>query len=68
MPAEAQQALIERLQAQWSMPDAGGHSDCRPMTWAQLREMREGGMEIGSHGVDPVSYTQLGGDTGQLLR
>lgn len=51
LPAEAQQALIERLQRQWSMPDANGHPDCRPMTWAQLREMREGGMEIGSHGV-----------------
>ena len=51
LPAEAQQALIDRLQAQWSMPDDGGHPDCRPMTWAQLREMREGGMEIGSHGV-----------------
>lgn len=51
LPAEAQQALIDRLQAQWSMPDAGGDPDCRPMTWAQLREMREGGMEIGSHGV-----------------
>ncbi|MGN6153244.1 MAG: polysaccharide deacetylase family protein, partial [Lysobacteraceae bacterium] len=51
LSSEAQQALIDRLQADWSMPDAAGHPDCRPMTWAQLREMRDGGMEIGSHGV-----------------
>ena len=51
LSAEAQQALIERLQAEWAMPDAAGHPDCRPMTWAQLREMHDGGMEIGSHGV-----------------
>ncbi len=59
LPAEAQQALIARLQAQWSMSDADGHPDCRPMTWAQLREMREGGMEIGSHGVDHRMLAKL---------
>jgi hypothetical protein len=51
LPAEDQEALIERLQRAWSLPADAGHRDCRPMTWAQLREMREGGMEIGSHGV-----------------
>lgn len=52
LDADAQQALIARLQREWSMPADMGHPDCRPMTWAQLREMRDGGMEIGSHGVD----------------
>jgi peptidoglycan/xylan/chitin deacetylase (PgdA/CDA1 family) len=51
LPAAAQDALIERLQREWAMPAEAGHPDCRPMTWAQLREMRAGGMEIGSHGV-----------------
>ena len=52
LDADAQQALIARLQREWSLPADMGHPDCRPMTWSQLREMRDGGMEIGSHGVD----------------
>lgn len=52
LDAGAQQALIARLQRDWSLPAEGGHPDCRPMTWSQLREMRDGGMEVGSHGVD----------------
>ena len=52
LDAYAQQALIDRLQREWSLPSDGGHPDCRPMTWAQLREMHAGGMEVGSHGVD----------------
>lgn len=52
LDAQAQQSLIDRLQAEWSMPATAGHPDCRPMNWSQLREMRAGGMEVGSHGVD----------------
>ncbi len=52
LDANAQQALIARMQRDWSLPSESGHPDCRPMTWAQLREMRDGGMEVGSHGVD----------------
>jgi peptidoglycan/xylan/chitin deacetylase (PgdA/CDA1 family) len=52
LETDAQQALIDRLQREWSLPSDAGHSDCRPMTWAQLREMYAGGMEIGSHGVN----------------
>lgn len=52
LDADAQQALIDRLQREWSLPSDAGHADCRPMTWAQLREMHAGGMEVGSHGVD----------------
>lgn len=52
LDAGAQQALIARLERDWSLPAEGGHPDCRPMTWSQLREMRDGGMEVGSHGVD----------------
>lgn len=51
LDADAQQALSDRLQHEWSMPAEAGHSDCRPMTWTQLREMRASGMEVGSHGV-----------------
>ena len=52
LDAGAQQALIERLQREWLLSAQDGHPDCRPMTWTQLREMRDGGMEVGSHGVD----------------
>ncbi|TYT23938.1 polysaccharide deacetylase family protein [Luteimonas viscosa] len=47
-----QQAVIDDLQARCGRPrTAAAHADCRPMTWDQLREMRDGGMEIGGHGV-----------------
>ncbi|MET0582208.1 MAG: polysaccharide deacetylase family protein, partial [Pseudoxanthomonas sp.] len=46
-----QEALIARLEREWDIPRGAGHPQCRPMDWAQLREMHEGGMEIGSHGV-----------------
>ncbi len=47
----AQEACIARLEAAWGMPRVAGHPDCRPMGWAQLREMHAAGFEIGSHGV-----------------
>ena len=59
LDAAGQQALVERLQREWDMPDAAGHPDCRPMTWAQLREMHAAGMEIGSHGVDHRMLAKL---------
>ena len=46
-----QQAAIATLERDWNLPRAPGHADCRPMTWDELREMRDGGMEIGGHGV-----------------
>ncbi|RYZ70809.1 MAG: polysaccharide deacetylase [Lysobacteraceae bacterium] len=48
--ALAQQDIMQSLEQEWGMPRIP-HPDCRPMTWAQLREMRDGGMELGSHGV-----------------
>jgi peptidoglycan/xylan/chitin deacetylase (PgdA/CDA1 family) len=59
LDAAGQQALVERLQREWDLPDAAGHPDCRPMTWAQLREMHVAGMEIGSHGVDHRMLAKL---------
>ena len=59
LDAEGQQALVDRLQREWNLPDAAGHPDCRPMTWAQLREMHGAGMEIGSHGVDHRMLAKL---------
>lgn len=59
LDAEGQQALVDRLQREWNLPDAAGHPDCRPMTWAQLREMHAAGMEIGSHGVDHRMLAKL---------
>jgi peptidoglycan/xylan/chitin deacetylase (PgdA/CDA1 family) len=49
--AATQVAIIERLAAQSDMPRTPGHADCRPMSWDQLREMGDAGMEIASHGV-----------------
>lgn len=51
LDAQTQEAIVGRLETEWSMPRAQGHADCRPMTWDQLREMRAAGMEIGSHGM-----------------
>jgi peptidoglycan/xylan/chitin deacetylase (PgdA/CDA1 family) len=49
--AIAQSALITRLEREWQMPSDKAPPECRPMTWAQLREMQASGFEIGSHGV-----------------
>lgn len=49
--AIAQSDLITRLEREWRMPSNVTPQDCRPMTWAQLREMHDAGFEIGSHGV-----------------
>jgi peptidoglycan/xylan/chitin deacetylase (PgdA/CDA1 family) len=45
-----QHAVVAHLEQAWSMPRTP-HPDSRPMSWAQLREMQAGGMEIGSHGT-----------------
>lgn len=47
----AQEATVARLETAWGLPRTAGHSDCRPMSWTQLREMHAAGFEIGSHGV-----------------
>lgn len=56
-----QNALIGRLEAEWRMPRTP-HADCRPMSWKQLRQMRDAGMEIGSHGVHHRMLARLRGD------
>lgn len=48
---DAQIRVIDRLAQACAMPRIVPVPDCRPMTWDQLREMDQGGMEIGSHGV-----------------
>lgn len=49
--AAVQEGIISGLEKNWNLPRAGGHVDCRPMTWDQLREMHAAGMEIESHGI-----------------
>lgn len=56
-----QQAVIEDLQLRCGRPRAA-HADCRPMNWDQLREMRDGGMEIGGHGVHHRMLAKLPDD------
>lgn len=58
LDARRQIALVSRLEAQWRMPRAP-HPNCRPMDWAQLREMSGGGMEIGSHGMHHLMLAKL---------
>lgn len=49
---DAQQtAVIDRLERVGKLSAAAGHPECRPMSWAQLRELHAAGFEIGSHGV-----------------
>lgn len=59
MSALEQAETIRELAERFEMPRAGGHADCRPMTWAELREMHAGGMEIGSHGVSHHMLSKL---------
>ena len=46
-----QSILVRRIAAQLGVPVPDRDGGCRPMSWQDLREMRDGGMEIGSHGV-----------------
>lgn len=57
--ADAQLALIARLEREWALPSDAGHPDCRPMDWDQVREMHRGGMEFGSHGIDHRMLAKL---------
>ncbi|MCW5580231.1 MAG: polysaccharide deacetylase family protein [Luteimonas sp.] len=57
-----QQAAISALEHDWNLPRTTGHPDCRPMTWDQLREMRDAGMEIGGHGVHHRMLAKLPDD------
>ncbi len=59
LDAATQEALITRLEEQLAMPREGGDDNCRPMTWEQLRQMRESGMEVGSHGVSHRMLAKL---------
>ena len=45
-----QEQLVAELERTLDMP-RHPHVDCQPMSWTQLREMQQGGMEIGSHGI-----------------
>jgi peptidoglycan/xylan/chitin deacetylase (PgdA/CDA1 family) len=46
-----QSILVRRIVGQLGVPVPDRDGGCRPMSWQNLREMRDGGMEIGSHGV-----------------
>lgn len=54
-----QRTVIARLEHDWNLPRAP-HRDCRPMTWEQIVEMQDAGMEIGSHGVHHRMLAKLG--------
>ena len=51
LDSAGQERLVQRLESDWGMPRAQGHAACAPMRWADLREMRDAGMEVGSHGI-----------------
>lgn len=54
-----QTSLIQRLEDEWQIPRDSGHPDCRPVNWAQLREMHDAGFEIGAHGVHHRMLSKL---------
>jgi peptidoglycan/xylan/chitin deacetylase (PgdA/CDA1 family) len=54
-----QLAVIARLEREWNLPRVR-NADCQPMTWEQLVEMQDAGMEIGSHGVHHRMLAKLG--------
>lgn len=58
LDANAQSVAIRRLQTRWNMT-AADDGQRQPMTWAQLRQMRADGMEIGSHGVHHRMLSKL---------
>jgi peptidoglycan/xylan/chitin deacetylase (PgdA/CDA1 family) len=53
-----QTTLIARLEQEWRMPRSTV-SECKPVNWEQLREMRDAGFEIGSHGVSHRMLSKL---------
>lgn len=55
----AQARIIARLAREWRLPIPSRHPDCRPMSWSQLREMQDDGMEVGSHGVNHRMLAKL---------
>lgn len=59
LDAITQEAIIARLARDWNMPRNSPVPLCRPMSWAQLREMRDAGMEIASHGVNHHMLAKL---------
>jgi peptidoglycan/xylan/chitin deacetylase (PgdA/CDA1 family) len=54
-----QTTLIARLEQEWRMPRGAGVPECEPVNWEQLREMRDAGFEIGSHGVSHRMLSKL---------
>lgn len=59
LDAAAQDAVVAALERDWGMPRAQPHPGSRPMQWAQLREMRAAGMEVGSHGASHRMLAKL---------
>ncbi len=59
LDADAQQAMIARLEREWRIPREPGHPCCRPMRWQELRRMQRAGMEVGSHGIDHRMLAKL---------
>jgi peptidoglycan/xylan/chitin deacetylase (PgdA/CDA1 family) len=57
-----QLSLIARLERDWQMPRDAAPVHCRPMSWAQVREMHAAGFEIGSHGMHHKMLAKLPAD------
>lgn len=61
-----QLALIARLEREWRMPRDAAPAHCRPMSWAQVRDMHAAGFEIGSHGMHHKMLAKLSPDELQI--
>lgn len=63
VPNHTRLSLLDAIaEASGEPRNQGGQSDCRAMTWEQVREMADAGIEFGSHTVTHPILSRLGDD------
>jgi peptidoglycan/xylan/chitin deacetylase (PgdA/CDA1 family) len=60
VPNTQRLAALRELAAESGVDGTGGDARSRPLTWEQVREMRDGGVEFGSHTVSHPILSRLG--------
>ncbi|RME88354.1 MAG: polysaccharide deacetylase family protein [Anaerolineae bacterium] len=59
LPESAKQTWVERLPEQLGVAIPSGYFRRQMLTWEQIREMREGGIEFGAHSVTHPILTRI---------
>ena len=62
VPNTARLAALRELGVESRVDGTRGDARSRPLTWQQVREMRDGGVEFGSHTVTHPILSRLGDD------